>query len=114
MGLRPPAGLGRIGELSPWTGGSYPPSGFLAFEDFALGNGDTFGLYWPLGLEDREPLVAETLHDEGALVPAFSSLASFLKRTAQLDEADHPDWPTHRDRQLALEARPPAGPRALD
>lgn len=56
----------------------YPPIGFCPFADHELGNGDTFGLYWPFGREAHEPIVCEIWHDEGALVPMFSSLRAFL------------------------------------
>ncbi len=64
----------------------YMPFGFLPFDDYDLGNGDCFGLYWPIGKEQQEPLVAETLHDEGRIDPAFSSLDSFLAKAAQLNK----------------------------
>lgn len=97
MALRLPSGLISISGLATHRGGAYPPSGFLAFDDHSLGNGDTFGLYWPIGLEHREPLVVETIHDEAALVPAFSNLETFLQLTAGIDEADHADWPSVED-----------------
>jgi tetratricopeptide (TPR) repeat protein len=56
----------------------YPPIGFCPFADHELGNGDTFGLYWPFGREARQPIVCEIWHDEGALVPMFSTLTAFL------------------------------------
>jgi tetratricopeptide (TPR) repeat protein len=66
--------------------GPYPPIGFLPFSDHNLGNGDTFGLYWPVGRESQPPLVAEIWHDNWALVPHFSSLGRFLEATANLEE----------------------------
>jgi tetratricopeptide (TPR) repeat protein len=102
VGVRIPKRVGRIGELSTWSGGPFPPSGFAAFEDHALGNGDTFGLYWPIGHEDREPLVVEAVLVAGSLVPAFSSLDRFLKLAADVDEAEHVEWP-----DLEADARAP-------
>src|SRR5688572_25859842 len=58
-----------------WT---YPPLGFVPFSDHAFGDGDTFGLYWPIGLEDNEPIVAEVDHNGWQLTPGFSSLETFL------------------------------------
>ena len=97
MSLRLPSGLGRIGPLSWMTGTVYPPRSFAAFEDFAVGNGDLFGLYWPIGLEDREPLVCEIFHDSWSIVPAFSYLDAFLKQTGGLDEDGFPDAPSLED-----------------
>ena len=69
----------------------YPPLGFCAIAEHQLGNGDTFGLYWPIGHEDRDPIVAETYHDEWSLEPHFSSLDRFLNASAfeqMTNEAD--------------------------
>src|SRR5689334_12365071 len=96
MGIRLPSSIDRVSGL---RGRSqlFPPSGFAAFDDHSLGNGDTFGLYWPFGKEGEEPLVLETLHDEWALVPAFSSLDQFLEFTTDLDEAERAEWPSIED-----------------
>jgi hypothetical protein len=89
---------GRIAELSGLSAQShentdhpYPPIGFCPVADHELGNGDTFGLYWPFGREAREPVVCEIWHDEGALVPMFSSLAALLD--AACHSGEHPDMP---------------------
>jgi hypothetical protein len=94
MALRLPSNLSNVGALSWVKCAPFPPRGFAAFEDHALGNGDMFGLYWPIGMEDREPLVVEIVHDEWAMVPAFSGLDAFLRLTDHLDEAEHADWPS--------------------
>jgi tetratricopeptide (TPR) repeat protein len=99
MALRLPSNLSNVGALSWVNCAPFPPRGFAAFEDHALGNGDMFGLYWPIGVEDREPLVVEIVHDEWAMVPAFSSLDAFLRLTQHLDEAEHADWPSLEDDQ---------------
>ena len=44
--------------------GPYPPQGFVSIAEGALGNGDCFGLYWPLGREGDAPFVCEMFHDE--------------------------------------------------
>lgn len=93
MALRLPSSLNGIGALSCVKGAPYPPRGFAAFEDHSLGNGDTFGLYWPIGMEDREPLVVEILHDDWGVTPAFSGLDAFLRLASGADEADHVGWP---------------------
>lgn len=59
--------------------GAYPPLGFVAVLDAELGNGDYFGLYWPYGLESREPLICDMAHDEGTLMHAFSGVGVFLE-----------------------------------
>lgn len=95
-GFHLPARIAEVeGSLAPWGEDAYPLSGFLRFDDFELGNGDSFGLYWPLGQEDREPLVMETLHDNAAMAPAYSSLARFLDLTAGLE--GYPDRPALDD-----------------
>lgn len=65
---------------------TYPPLGFLPFPGYELGNGDRFGLYWPIGREDQEPLVMETEHDARALCPAFSSLDALLRKAGSSDD----------------------------
>ena len=104
-----PANLNLISLDKDWQHGqSYPPLGFTPFSESALGNGDSFGLYWPIGREAVEPIVVETWHDEWRIQPHFSSLAAFLKAQAQLDEDDEDggyiDTPTLAD--------DPASPRA--
>lgn len=84
------------------------------FEDYSLGNGDNYGLYWPIGREEGEPLVVETVHDAGGLVPAFSSLDRFLALTSGLDEADHAEWPTFDDDPMAPHALYQAARAALE
>jgi hypothetical protein len=59
--------------------GPYPSLGFVPMWDAELGNGDYFGLFWPLGKENEEPIVCDMLHDERALEPSFSSLAKFIE-----------------------------------
>lgn len=61
------------------TGGTYPPLGFRPVWDAELGNGDYFGLYWPYGCEEKEPIVCDMLHDEWGLQVAFSSVAIFIE-----------------------------------
>jgi hypothetical protein len=53
--------------------GPYPPSGFAAVSDADLGNGDCFGLYWPLGQEGEEPIVCDMAHDSWTMIPCFSN-----------------------------------------
>lgn len=105
-----PANLANISVDQDWQHAApYPPLGFTPFYEGALGNGDTFGLYWPIGREASEPIVVETWHDEGRLQPHFSSLAAFLQGYAAADEeyvgtpalADDPDSP----RAAFLEAK---------
>ena len=57
----------------------YPPLGFVPVAEAQLGNGDSFGLYWPFGGEDGPPIVCETLHDEWRLVIRFSDVPTFMK-----------------------------------
>lgn len=77
-----------LGERLPEQ--PYPPPGFLPFAEGDLGNGDGWGLYWPVGREDREPIVALSSHDDWTLLPEFSSLDAFLAAWEIADEDD--DW----------------------
>jgi len=58
--------------------GPYPSLGFVPLFDDELGNGDCFGLYWPFGKEEFEPIICDMSHDGGIIWPVFSSLNSFL------------------------------------
>lgn len=68
----------RSSDISPGIDGicpgPFPPNGFTVLTDAAYGNGDCFGLYWPIGQEHKLPIVCETYHDEWRIVPAFSSM----------------------------------------
>src|SRR5687768_17285823 len=66
--------------------GPYPPSGFLAVWDADLGNGDYFGLYWPLGREQEEPMVCDMAHDSWSMIPCFSNANTFAN---WLEANDH-------------------------
>ena len=59
--------------------GAYPPLGFKQIWEAELGNGDSYGLYWPFGRESDEPIVCDMLHDEWGLEVAFSSVSVFVK-----------------------------------
>ena len=82
----------------------YPPLGFRPLAEGELGNGDSFGLYWPIGLEEREPIVVETWHDSWQIQPTYSSLSSFLVALAKAED-EYPEPPS-----LVEDAR---SPRAL-
>ena len=106
-----PANLAHISVEQDWQHSTpYPPLGFLPFAEGALGNGDTFGLYWPIGREASEPIVVETWHDEWRLQPNFSSLTAFLRAHAAAGDAEDGD----EDGYVALPtlADDPASPRA--
>src|SRR5262249_5509245 len=60
---------GTVGKW-PWsTDGIYPPVGYLDWRVLEVGNGDTYGYYWPVGKEDQEPIVCATEHDAGRVIP---------------------------------------------
>ncbi|MDO8051303.1 tetratricopeptide repeat protein [Janthinobacterium sp. SUN211] len=106
-----PAQLAHISVEQDWQHSApYPPLGFNPFFEGALGNGDTFGLYWPIGREASEPIVVETWHDEWRLQPNFSSLAAFLRAHAAAGDAEDED----EDGYVALPTLDddPASPRA--
>ena len=57
----------------------FPPVGFVELSEWLggdMGNGDYFGLYWPIGREDEVPLIARSSHDCQAVIPIASSLAT--------------------------------------
>jgi len=73
----------NIDKLSPhsieYALGPYPPLGFVPVSDAELGNGDYYGLYWPIGKENEYPVVCDMFHDEGSIKLAFSSTEKFLE-----------------------------------
>jgi hypothetical protein len=40
---------GTVREWTPSTIGIYPPVGYLRWSALDVGNGDTYGYYWPVG-----------------------------------------------------------------
>lgn len=85
--MQRPANLAHISVEQDWQHTTpYPPLGFAPFFEGALGNGDTFGLYWPIGREGAEPIVVETWHDEWRIQPHFSSLTAFLQAHAAAED----------------------------
>jgi hypothetical protein len=114
----------RISELDfsfdQVVAGPYPPRGFLPVWDAELGNGDYFGLYWPLGRETVEPIVCEMHHDGGIIVPEFSGVAAFAEWLTENGEdrgglpIEEPTFAPslYRRARQAIEANDP--PRAID
>lgn len=78
-----------------WGSGTYPPPGYLAWNRPEVGNGDTFGFYWPIGREDGPPLVCTIEHDAWALRPLASSLAAAVRLHVTA-------WPDHGDEWAEL------------
>ncbi|MGK5029675.1 hypothetical protein [Janthinobacterium sp. MDT1-19] len=73
-----PASLAQISMDKDWRHDTpYPPLGFSPFFEGALGNGDTFGLYWPIGREAFEPIVVHPGNHIATVLwrPAVESLA---------------------------------------
>ncbi len=96
----------------------YPPLGFRPFAEGELGNGDLFGLYWPIGLEASEPLVVETWHDSWQVQPTYSSLSSFLAASGNADD-EYPEPPSLEEdarspRALFFEAKRKLQSQAVD
>lgn len=57
----------------------YPPLGYVScFAELDVGNGDSYGLYWPIGKENEDPIVCTTMHDGGELAPIASTVAGAL------------------------------------
>ena len=112
----------RISEISvdhEWRYKTpYPPLGFLPCTEGALGNGDSFGLYWPIGLEAEEPLVVETWHDSWQIQPTYSSLPSFLGALKGAED-EYPEPPSLEEdgrspRALFFEAKQKVQSGAVD
>ena len=60
-----------------WGGGTpYPPPGYLPWNRLEVGNGDTYGFYWPIGRESDPPLVCTLMHDSFEIYPLATSLES--------------------------------------
>lgn len=74
---------GRLGVHFDEPGEIYPPVGYVPFRVLEIGNGDTFGFYWPIGREHADPLVCTTQHDAGRLLPYASSLEDCLRLIVQ-------------------------------
>jgi len=98
--MKKPKGIERV-SLCDWGGEgifAYPSLGFISFYEAELGNGDYYGLYWPYGKENEEPIVCDMYHDEWSLKPVFSSLTKFLEWYELNDEEcgdeeiDDPDF----------------------
>jgi hypothetical protein len=61
-------------------------------------NGDLFGLYWPIGRESFDPIVAHFWHDDGSMRPAFSSPKPFLTAIENVSDEDlEPEYPSLDD-----------------
>lgn len=77
------------GQLLEWPKTyAFLPHGYLDTQMFAVGNGDSCGLYWPIGKENSEPLLCDIYHDNSALIPQASSLEGLAKLKHYLGEAD--------------------------
>ncbi|MBP9892361.1 MAG: hypothetical protein KBG84_10705 [Planctomycetes bacterium] len=58
----------------------YPPLGYIScFAELDVGNGDSYGLYWPIGKENEDPIVCTTMHDGGELAPIASTVSGALQ-----------------------------------
>lgn len=69
---------GRIRPVSDYAL-VYPPVGFLPWVIGDAGNGDGHGYYWPLGQENRDPIVALMSHDCWTLNPIASSIEGLAR-----------------------------------
>src|SRR5215204_534296 len=62
-----------------WGDSAYPPPGYLPWNRLDVGNGDTYGFYWPIGREAGPPIVCTIMHDAWQLAPLASSLESAIR-----------------------------------
>lgn len=76
--MKPPQNIDALSLADDDVGanGIYPPLGFKSVWDAEPGNGDRYGLYWPYGKEDQDPIICDMIHDEWRLEVAFSSVRS--------------------------------------
>jgi hypothetical protein len=99
--MKLPASYKSVTLCRSYYEGPYPPLGFCPIVEHQLGNGDVFGLYWPVGREDHDPIVAETYHDDQSIQPQFSSLERFLtagtKQGNDFDDNGHVAPPTFEE-----------------
>lgn len=122
--MKPPVNLEALNveNLGVSIGAAYPSLGFIPLRDAELGNGDYYGLYWPYGREDREPIICDMLHDEWSLEVAFSSSVIFKKWLDLNDgfrgdeEVDDPDLVSIRYRLIKplLKNRPEEAVQLLE
>jgi hypothetical protein len=63
-----------------WGGGApYPLPGYLPWNRLEVGNGDTYGFYWPIGRETEPPLVCTLIYDAFELYPLATSLEAAVR-----------------------------------
>ena len=74
-----PDGLVTDGFEAGWGGGAYPPPGYLPWNILDVGNGDTYGYYWPIGKEAGPPIVCTIMHDAWYVQPVASGLAECIR-----------------------------------
>jgi hypothetical protein len=61
---------------------AFPPFGYVILHLFDIGNGDSAGFYWPIGREDREPLVCDSMHDGWYIEPTATNMEAFAQLRA--------------------------------
>ncbi len=66
----------------------YPPPGYLPWDVLEVGNGDTYGFYWPIGKEDQPPIVCTLMHDARLLFPMTSTFERALRLLRATEIAD--------------------------
>jgi tetratricopeptide (TPR) repeat protein len=78
--MKPPTNIAQLSLHSvDYSLGPYPSLGFVPISEGELGNGDYYGLYWPMGRETAEPVVCDMYHDEWSLKLSFSSVEKFIE-----------------------------------
>jgi hypothetical protein len=70
-----------------WGESAYPPPGYLPWNRLEVGNGDTYGFYWPIGREQGPPIVCTLMHDAWELAPLASSLEAAVRLHVVADHA---------------------------
>ena len=70
----------------------YPPPGYLPWRALEVGNGDTYGFYWPIGREAAAPVVCTVWHNEWAVLPLASSLDAAVRLHVLTGAGDPAEW----------------------
>jgi hypothetical protein len=83
-----PDGTVSEGFEAGWGEGAYPPPGYLPWNILNVGNGDTYGYYWPIGREDGPPVVCTLMHDAWGMLPVASSLCGCIRLHLLTDHGD--------------------------
>jgi hypothetical protein len=84
----------------------FPPIGFFPF--YGIGNGDYHGYYWPIGREDRPPIVAFSSHDAWSLIPEHSNIESLYRSHLAQSTDENETLSQYEELATRANGKPPA------